>query len=260
MGMRLEIRLSSAPVGYVGVELGGREVGVAEHLLDAAEVRPALEQVRGERVPEQVGMDPLRLEPRASREPPQDEERARARERAALRVQEELGPVAPVEERTTAGEVAAQRLGRLAADRDDPLLVALAEAADEPVLEVDAAPLERHRLRDAQARAVEELGERAVAEVARLRAGGRLDEPLGLRRRERARKPARAARKVEVGGRIVAARAEERLVAEERAQRRRAPRDRRGREPLGAQLGEVPLEVVGARPADRLPEPGSDGD
>ena len=167
--------------------------------------------------------------------------------------------MAPVEERTTAREVAAQRLGRLAADRDDPFLVSLAEAADEPVLEVDAAPLERHRLRDAQARAVEELGERAVAEVARLRAGGRLDEPLGLRRRERARKPARAARKVEVGGRVVAARAEERLVAEERAQRRRAPRDRRGREPVGAQLGEIPLEVVGGCPADRLPEPGSDG-
>src|ERR671932_182686 len=88
----------------------------------------------------------------------------------------ELGRVPPVEERPPAGEVAAQRLGGLPADRDDPLLVALAEAAHEPVLQVDAAALQRDRLRDAQAGAVQELDERAVAKVARLRAGCRLDE------------------------------------------------------------------------------------
>src|SRR5919197_4248819 len=204
--MRAEVQLAPAPVGYVGVELGGGEVGVAEHLLDTAEVGAALEEVRRERVPEQVGMDPLRLQARARREPPQDEERSRARERSALRVEEELRQVAPVEERPPAREVAAERLGRLPPDRDDPLLVALAEAADEPVLEVDAAALERDRLRDAQARAVEELGERAVAKVARLRAGGRLDEPLGLRRRERAREPPRPAGQGELGGGVVGAR------------------------------------------------------
>ena len=64
-------------------------------------------------------------------EPAQDQERARARQRAALRVQEELGPVAPVEVRPAAGEVAAQRLDRLPPDRDDPLLAALADHAHE---------------------------------------------------------------------------------------------------------------------------------
>jgi hypothetical protein len=32
----LEVQLAAPPIGYVRVELGRREVGVAEHLLDAA--------------------------------------------------------------------------------------------------------------------------------------------------------------------------------------------------------------------------------
>jgi hypothetical protein len=36
MRVRLEVQLATSPIGYVGVELGGREVGMAEHLLDAA--------------------------------------------------------------------------------------------------------------------------------------------------------------------------------------------------------------------------------
>jgi hypothetical protein len=32
--VRLEVQLATAPIGYVRVELGGGEVGVAEHLLD----------------------------------------------------------------------------------------------------------------------------------------------------------------------------------------------------------------------------------
>ena len=112
-------------------------------------------------------MDALRLEAGLRREAPQDQERAGAGEAAAAGVQEQLGPVPPVEERPAAALVAADGLGGRPADRDDPLLAALADAADEPVLEVDAGALEPDRLADAQAGAVEELDERAVAEVAR---------------------------------------------------------------------------------------------
>ena len=115
-------------------------------------------------------------------EPAQDQERAGAREAAALGVQEQLRPVARVEERPAAREVAAQRLHRLAADRDDALLRALADAAHEPCVEVDARLLEADGLADAQARAVEQLDERAVAQVARRRARRCFDEPLGLGR------------------------------------------------------------------------------
>ena len=36
VGVGSEVGLAPASVGDVGVQLGGREVGVAEHLLDAA--------------------------------------------------------------------------------------------------------------------------------------------------------------------------------------------------------------------------------
>ena len=47
MRVRLEVQLPAAPVGYVCVELGRGEVGVAEHLLDAPQVGAALEQMGG---------------------------------------------------------------------------------------------------------------------------------------------------------------------------------------------------------------------
>ena len=86
-----EVGLAPALVGDVGVDLGGREVGVAEHLLDAAQVGAALEQVGGEGVAEQMWVDALGLEPGDLGQPAQDQEGAGAGERAAARVQEELG-------------------------------------------------------------------------------------------------------------------------------------------------------------------------
>ena len=41
----------------VGVELGGGDVGVAEHFLDDAEVGAVVEEVGGEAMAELVGMD-----------------------------------------------------------------------------------------------------------------------------------------------------------------------------------------------------------
>src|SRR5438105_1068927 len=252
--MGLVVQLAAPPIGYVRVELGRREIGVPEHLLDASEVGSALEQVGGERVAQQVRMDALGLQAGAAGEPAEDQERAGAGERAALRVQEELRPVPAVEVGPAAREVPAQRLGGLAADGDDALLPALAHAADEPALEVDAPALERHRLRDAKAGAVQELGERAVAEVAWLRAGRGLEEPLRLRRGQRPRQAADPPRQLELGRRVVLPRSEERLVPEEGAKCRRATGDRGGGEAARAQGGDVPLEVVDRCSAERLAE------
>src|SRR5437868_2883388 len=109
---------------------------------------------------QQVRMDAPRLEAGDLRQAAQDEEGAGAGQRAALRVQEELRAPAPVEVGPAAREVAAERLHRVAADRDDPLLVPLADDADEPRVEVRRALLQPDRLRDAEAGAVEELDER----------------------------------------------------------------------------------------------------
>src|SRR5437588_10918376 len=112
---------------------------MAEHLLDAPQIGAALEQVRRERVAEEVWVDALGLEPRLRREPAQDQEGAAARQGAAACVQEELGPMAAVEVRAPAGEVAAHRLSGRATERDDALLPAFAEAADEAAVEIDSA-------------------------------------------------------------------------------------------------------------------------
>ena len=93
MWVRAEVQLPTAAIGYVRVQLGRGEVGVAEHLLDAAEVGAALEQVGGEGVPEQVRVHAQWLQARFFGEPAEDQEGAGARERPAAGVQEELGPV-----------------------------------------------------------------------------------------------------------------------------------------------------------------------
>src|SRR5215469_855642 len=95
-------------------------------------------------------VDALGLEAGLAGEAAEDEEDAGAGERTAVRVEEQLRPLAPFEERAAAREVAAEGLNGLAADRDDAFLVPLAEAADEPVLEVDRLAVERNRFADAE--------------------------------------------------------------------------------------------------------------
>src|SRR5207248_1436966 len=119
-------------------------------------------------------------------------------------------------------------------------------AADEALVEVDAALVERDGFRYPQSGAVEQLHEREVAQVPRLRSGGCVDQPLGFSRGEGPRQLAPAARQVELGSRVVLARAEQLLVAEERAHGRYATRDRRRRQARRAQLRDVTLEVLGA--------------
>ena len=106
MRMRLEVQLSPPSIGYVGVQLRRREIGMSEHLLDRAEVGATFEQVRRKRVAKQVRVHARRVEAGPLGAALEDEERARACERAALRVQEELGAMTAIEVRASAREVA----------------------------------------------------------------------------------------------------------------------------------------------------------
>ena len=163
VGVGREVRLAAPPIGDMRVPLGGREVGVAEHLLHRAEIGPALEQMGGERVAQQVRVDALGLEPCLRRELAEDQERACAGQRAAAGVQEQVGPVAAIEVRAAERQVAAHGLGRRPAERDDALLVTLADHPHDARVDVDRGPGQPHRLRDPQARAVHQLDECAVA-------------------------------------------------------------------------------------------------
>src|SRR6266566_1943546 len=166
--------------------------------------------MRCEGVTEQVRMDSFRFEPGLGRQVAQDQEGAGASEPAAFRVEEELGPVPRVQERASPSQVTPQCLCGLPADRDDSLLRALADAANDACVEVDARLLKAHGLADPQAGAVQQLDESAVTQRAR------------------------AARQVELGRWIVGAYAEEGLVPEERADRGDTSRDRRRRQSCGA--------------------------
>src|SRR5579864_6232199 len=98
---------------------------MAEHFLNRPEVGAALEQMGGEGVAEEVGVDTLGLQPGGPGEAAKDEEGAGAGQRPALGIEEELGPVAAVEVGPAPREVAAEGVHRFAADRDDALLRAL---------------------------------------------------------------------------------------------------------------------------------------
>src|SRR4051794_38129393 len=99
-------------------------------------------------MPEEVRVHAVRFEPGPLGDPSQDQESARTGQRPALGVQEQLRAMAPVEVGAAAGEVAAERLRGGAADRDDALLVALPDAADDPLVEVDPCALQPDRLAD----------------------------------------------------------------------------------------------------------------
>src|SRR3989337_1364358 len=75
----------------------------------------------------------------------------------------------------------------------EPLLAPLSDHSDDSLLERDAALVQADRLRDAQAGPVQELDERSVPKGTWRGARGRVDQALGLGRRQRARELARAA-------------------------------------------------------------------
>src|ERR687898_2775300 len=106
----------------MGVELCRGDVGVTEHLLHRAQVAPAGQQVRGERVAQGVRAH-LALEPRRARVALDDLVQALPGQPAATLVDEQLRLGADADEIRTAGlQVAPRRRRGLPAERHYPLL------------------------------------------------------------------------------------------------------------------------------------------
>src|SRR5207247_7840373 len=108
--VRTEVRVTSAGVRNMGVDLGRAQVGVAEHLLHAAQVGAALEQMRGERMAQEMGVDPCGVEAGLGRQAAEDEKCPGTGERAALGVQEELRAVPAIAVRPAARAVPSHRI------------------------------------------------------------------------------------------------------------------------------------------------------
>ena len=257
--MRAEVRLAASAVGDVGVALGRSEIGVAEHLLDAAQVGAAFEQVCRERVAEEVRVDAPRFEPRLLGEPPQDQKRAGARQRATAGVEEQVGPVAPVEVRPTECEIAAHGLDGGSPERDDPLLVALADhahGAPSRSTALFAAPTasETRRPRRREARRARGRALRAASP----RWQRRSDAPSRPAKRARQRPRAGVGRTSSAAGLSARAPSSTSWRKNERSAARAAGDRRRG-EPVGAHLGDPALELLGRCLREQAAAEGAEG-
>jgi hypothetical protein len=171
---------------HLGVDLRRRQRSVAEELLDRAQVGAAVEEMGGVGVAQRVRRHRRHPASAASRRRWRCTERGVRRPPRALR---KSGTAAAAAQR----DVGIDRRHRLAVERDETLLAALAAAhLDERAVPValDVAVVEAAALRDAQPRAVEELGDGAT----RAPPARRGRSPAAARRRgRRHRRRARAA-------------------------------------------------------------------
>ena len=166
---------------------------------------------------------------------------------AALGVQEELRAMPTVEVGAPPGHIAAHGRDGLATQRHQALLVALPDAADDALLEIDAPTLEADRLAHAQAGSIEKLEQSPVAQRPRAHAVRRLDQALDLAWSERARQLLAPPGQRDVGRGIVLAHAEDDQVTVERARGRGLPGDRAGGKPALPEVGEPALHLVRRR-------------
>ena len=165
---------------------------MTEQLLDHAQVRAAVEQVRGERVAQRVRADPTRDAGGARRAPDDRVDRARAQATPA-RVHED-GPSV----RRAPAEIGVERPRGGSAVRHHALLAALAEDAHRARFAIDRVEIEPGQLGDAQARGVEHLEDGDVARTRVAAEATRIDHGRGLVGRQKGHELSRQARRPDV--------------------------------------------------------------
>ena len=170
------------------VDLGGRDVAVAEHLLQHAQVGPALEHVGGKAVAQQVGVQAGQAHLAAVLFH-QAHHRA-ARDLAAAGVEEDsmgvLGAagLGAAQVGAAVHEVVLQAAQGAAHERHHALLAALALHADQAVVEQQARKAQAGELAHAQAAAVEHLEHGVVAQARGREREGLVEQAAHLRHRE----------------------------------------------------------------------------
>src|SRR5579859_3752085 len=110
MRVRLEVQLAPPAIGYVGVELRRGQIGMSEHFLHRTQVGASLEQVRCERVTQEVRVDARGLEPGLRGAAAGEGEGAGGRRRAAGRGEDVLRGGARFEKRAPPRELETERL------------------------------------------------------------------------------------------------------------------------------------------------------
>ena len=156
---------------HLRVHLRRRHARVAEQLLHDTDVGTVVEHVGGARVTEYVRADAVR-ESDARARGAHNLPAALARDSTAARVQEDRVAVARrlrtraravAQRQPPAPEIFAQRRARGPSDGHHAFLVALAEHADQAVLEIEGIEIQSHELADADSGGIEELEDGPVA-------------------------------------------------------------------------------------------------
>src|ERR1700733_8489230 len=150
----------------VGIDLGGREVGVAQELLHTAKFATGFKQMRREGVPEKVWIH-RHAEPQAPRPRGDAQLHGAAAEPAAVLANEHRR-LRGLGTGSSQRQPAPERLCRLGPDRDDTRLAPLAEHVHGAVFEVKVRKVKPDELGEAQPRRVEELHQRVIAHEQRL--------------------------------------------------------------------------------------------
>src|SRR5579859_3442857 len=132
--MEAVMRVFQAALIDMGVDLRRRNIRVAEHLLDDAQVAAVIEQMAGEAVPQRVRRDVFR-DAGAARIFLDEHPDGFSTERLAARRDKHLAETVGFRERTARSlEITLNPFNGLLADRDDAFLVALADRAQEASL------------------------------------------------------------------------------------------------------------------------------
>ena len=202
---------------------------MAQHLLDVADVRAVGQHVGGETVPQHVGRNAFERNPDGGRAFLHDLEDALPRERTAKTRHEHvrLTEIAPREKTPRRGEIGVERATAGSAQRNEPLLRALAEDAKQLAVGDNRVHAEIAEFAHAEAAAIQRLENRAVPQLARVLAAHRLDHREDLLLGQRLRKRQLLLRRLQEFARIVRDKPAPLQVPEEHPDRHRLARPRR---------------------------------
>ena len=170
---------------HVGVNLRCGNVGMTQHLLNHAEVGAIFQEVRGKTVAQHVRADMLGdagAFGAAVHEFPQGHA---AQLPAAVAQEHRARRVGPYQLRTHPVQIQFQPFQRLAADRDDAFLVALANHTQEAGLEVNVLQLQPGQFGCAQPAGIHDLEDRLVAHRTRVVTCRQLKQLIHVHHRER---------------------------------------------------------------------------
>lgn len=156
------VSASEAVGGDVSVDLGGGELGVAEHFLDASEVGASVEQMGGEAVAEFVGRD-LGIEPRGEQMAFQAVLKGARWERAGIVTAAPEDGLIGFWAQTQDLPVGLHRPEGMGTDGNEALFAAFAEDADHGFVRVQILHAQAAEFGDTQAAGVDEFENGGVA-------------------------------------------------------------------------------------------------